>query len=332
MLDHVREAPTEGWRPDLRLARSPVEILPSGALRRTVTVKPGMCGTSSLFLGQVGDWTWETVSVLCSTNVFTARSAAGDPTYLAFYYFHVQASDEMHPGLLTFGDELEVVSMSFDFGAYSVLTLHRISPAGGTVPSASSIDLVEFYERPRADCLYVENFNRWVSRRGAGNSSLGESSPVEFASNHLPKLPDKYSPRRVYGAARGRGSFHEPTNGEYRVVRDGLTLEYPIDVTRDVNGVGLVYFASYFSIIDRVVLSGWEELGRDGRTFLERSVLDHKLCYLGNAELNSVLTASLTVYRNIADPALEIFDVRIADRDTGRRIALSTILIRVGAP
>jgi probable biosynthetic protein (TIGR04098 family) len=332
MLDQVKGAPATGWRPDLRLARSPVEILPSGALRRTVTVKPGMCGSNSLFVGQVGDWTWETVSVLCSTNVFAARSAAGDPTYLAFYYFHVQAGDLLHPGLLSFGDELEVVSMSFDFGAYSILTLHRICPAGGTAPPASSIDPVEFYERPRADCLYVENFNRWVSRRGAGNESLAQSSPLDFAFGHLPKLPGKYSPRRVYGAARARGSFHDPADGGYEAVCDGLTLEYPIDITRDVNGVGLVYFASYFSIIDRAVLAAWRWLGRDGRTFLARSVLDHKLCYLGNADLHSVLTASLTVHRNVTDPTLEIFNVRIANRDTGRPVAVSTILIRVSAP
>ena len=103
-----------------------------GSVGRLVTIKPGMCGHNSLFYGQLGDWTWETVSELCDTDAFNAYNAAGQPTYLSFYYFHVRAGDALHPRSLSFGHRVEVVSRVFGFGSESVLTLHRLRQVGPT--------------------------------------------------------------------------------------------------------------------------------------------------------------------------------------------------------
>src|SRR6266700_612046 len=302
------------------------ETVGTSSVYRRVTVKPAMSGHNSLFVGQIGDWTWDAVTALCGTNVFSALNASGAPTYLAFYYFHMKSSPTMHPTGLTFGDRLEAFSSLFNFGSESILTLHRIKKEGHAEISPQRIDLEEFYDFPRNDCMYVETFNRWVARsREKSNQDLIKSSPVNFKYAHLGSLPDRYSPRLVCGFARNNNTFHDVQSAAYVCVVDGFHTEYRIGITRDLNGVGLVYFASYFSIIDGAFLKLWRHLGRSDQAFLDRVILDHKLCYFGNADIDSVLTITLKSWRKAGDPGPEIYNIVIQDCETKRVIAVCTM-------
>ncbi|MFE1950790.1 LnmK family bifunctional acyltransferase/decarboxylase [Streptomyces sp. NPDC059524] len=294
-------------------------------ITRTVTVRPGMCGPGSLFPGQLGDWTWETVTAQCGTDVFSARDASGNPTYLAFYYFRVRGDRTLHPRSLTFGDRLTVTSGCYDQGTESVLTLHRVDRAG-TPGADRPLDLAEFYERPRGGTLYVENFNRWVTRSAPdSNQGLVKSSPPDFRNDGLPALPAAYSPRAVYREARGAHTFRAPNEPGFTPLDTTVEIEHPVDVVRDVNGVGLLYFASYFSMIDEAALALWRRLGRSDRAFLRRVVVDQQVCYLGNADLDSVLVLGAHARTSTTTPGEEIVDVVIRDRDSGRVIAVSTL-------
>jgi probable biosynthetic protein (TIGR04098 family) len=305
------------------------ETVGTNSVHRRVTVKPAMSGHNSLFVGQIGDWTWDAVTALCGTNVFSATNASGAPTYLAFYYFHMRSSPSMHSAGLTFGDRLEAVSTLFNFGSESILTLHRIKKDGQGENSAQPIDLEEFYDFPRNDCLYVETFNRWVARsREKSNQDLIKSSPVDFKYAHLCSLPDRYSPRLVCGYARTNNTFHDTQSPDHVCVVNGFHTEYRIDITRDINGVGLVYFAAYFSIIDGALLKLWKHLGRSAQSFLNRVVLDHKLCYFGNADIDSLLRITLKSWRKVGDMGHEVYNVVIEDCETTRVIAVSTMHVQ----
>lgn len=295
------------------------------AITRTVTVRPGMCGPGSLFVGQLGDWTWETVSSLCDTDVFAARDASGNPTYLAFYYFRVRGGRRLHPGALTFGDRLTVTSNCYDHGTESVLTLHRIDRADAA-DAERPLDPHEFYERPREGSLYVENFNRWVTRSAPGsNEGLVKASPPGFCNDRLPQLPAAYSPRAVYRAAREAHTFRDMDEPGFRALPETVEVEHPVDIIRDVNGVGLLYFASYFSMVDKAALALWRGRGRSDRAFLRRAVVDQQMCYLGNADLDSVLVLGARARVSTTAPGEELVDVVIRDRDSGRVIAVSTL-------
>ena len=294
-------------------------------LRRQVRVTPGMCGQNSLFFGQLGDWTWETVSALTGTNVFAARNAAGQPTYLAFCYFRVRGSTSIHPHGFSFGDELAVTSRSFDFGSESVLTLHRISRDQSGDPAAT-LSPFEFYERPCAESLYAETFNRWVTRsRPESNDDLISSAPADFCHRCLPSLPVSYSPRRALRDARMNASFHGPHISGYEMIIPRFDTCYAIDITRDVNGVGLIYFASYFAFIDTAVLRLWRCLERSDHRFLNRRLLDHRLAYYGNADLDSVLVLTLRLWRHAENPDDEIIEAVIRDQLTQRLLAVASV-------
>lgn len=313
------------------LERSPllapeVGVLDGSSLWRRVVVQPGMCGPGSLLVGRIGDWTWETVSALCDVDAFKAENEAGEPTYLAFYYLHLQASPALHPGSLGFGDRLEAVSRLFDFGSESILTLHRLRAAGEGDAAPAPLDPAEVYLRPAPGSIYVESFNRWVcrSRRGS-NQDLARSSPVGFRHRHLPTLPDPFSPRLACQRARSEGSFRPPRPGDVALGPGELAFEHSIDVTRDLNAVGLVYFAAYFAILDRALLGFWRCLGRSDRSFVARTVLDQRVCYLGNAELDSVLDIRVKGRRIAGPPAREVFDLAVEERESRQPIALATV-------
>lgn len=306
-----------------------------GAVCRLTTIKPGMCGHNSLFMGQLGDWTWETVSEVCGTDAFNARNAAGAPTYLSFYYFHVRSGGALQPSGLTFGDRMEVTSRVFGFGSESVLTLHRIRrvPPGTGLDPDTALDPHEFFAEQREDCLYVQNFNRWVSRsRADSNEALVASAPVDFRHAHLPQLPGEYSPRAAYSKARAQQTFHDPQDPGWEPLVSGYETEYPIDITRDINGAGLLYFASYFSIIDGALLKMWRNQGRGDRRFLNRVVRDHRLCYLGNADADSVLRIRTQSWSRRSDPADEVWNAVVEDAKSGRSLAVCTLNVRLEGP
>ncbi|NUT44684.1 MAG: biosynthesis cluster domain-containing protein [Thermoactinospora sp.] len=288
--------------------------LDESTVTRTALVTPGMCGPNSLFVGQLGDWTWETVTALCDVNAFDASNEDGSPTYLSFYYFRIKAGRDMHVNGLTFGDRLDVTSRLFGFGSESILALHKVSPAGA---GAAAVEPEEFYRFDDPKAVYVENFNRWITRSAPGsNEGLVKSSPVGFRHDHLPRLPDAYSPRRVYNHARSRLTFLDavPPDGER------LSVDYRVDASRDLNGVGLLYFASYFSITDWALLQLWRARGRSTESFLRRVVLDQRLCYLGNADADAVLRIDVDAW---GSPDDELFNVVI--KNHGRTIAVSTL-------
>jgi probable biosynthetic protein (TIGR04098 family) len=207
-----------------------------------------------------------------------------------------------------------------------VLTLHQIERDGDANGRLDAIDLEQFFERPRLGRIYVENFNRWVARRNAdSNEDLRRSSPLNFKHEHLPHLPERYSPRPIYAHARRHGTFLVGDDAAQPAVASTMS-EYQVDVTRDVNGVGLMYFAAYFSIVDKGIWGLWQRLGRSQDSFMRRVVLDQKVCYLGNANIGATLTQETSLFRcKLSGMNAEAFNVIIRDRDTRRQLAVATV-------
>ncbi|MGW7276805.1 LnmK family bifunctional acyltransferase/decarboxylase [Streptomyces sp. NPDC054844] len=307
--------------------------LGDSGLHRTELVTPGMCGHNSLFVGRIGDWTWDAVAEVCDTDVLRARSPEGAPTYLSFYYYRLRGSRRFHPRSLGFGDRLRIASRVFGFGSESVLTLHRITrtPAGQTPEEgvSAAVEPDEFYAFADDRALYVENFNRWVTRsRADSNEGLLRSSPPDFRHEHLPPLPEAYSPRLACHTARTRGTFAPDKPAGFEPLGREFMAEYAVDPSRDLNGAGLLYFASYFSIVDWALLRHWRALGRPDAAFLDRIVLDQRLCYLGNADHDAVLSTRVRAWHRPGDPSgTELLDVVLDDARNGRALAVCTLTI-----
>ncbi|MDU0291032.1 LnmK family bifunctional acyltransferase/decarboxylase [Saccharothrix longispora] len=297
---------------------------------REFVLSPAMCGANSLFVGRLGDWTWNAVSDACGVDALTARNADGEPTYLAFQLFDVRGAD---PAGFTFGDRIDVRTAVFACGAESVATLHRVAPAGSAGAADPTLEPAEFFEDRRPDCLYALNFNRWVSRSAPGsNRGLVRASPPGFTTAHLPELPREHSPRLACAQARQHLTLRDaPTAGEPGFA--GFTTDYRIDPTRDLNGVGLVYFAAYFSIVDGALLAAWRSAGRPDAAFLARRTRTRRLCYLSNVDADTVLSAEVSSSLTGSPGGLtdEVVDVVLRDRENGAVVAVACQELTWGA-
>ncbi|HEX6969590.1 MAG TPA: LnmK family bifunctional acyltransferase/decarboxylase [Micromonosporaceae bacterium] len=314
----------------------PAPTADPATVTRTEVVRPAMCGHNSLLLGRIGDWTWDAVAAVCDTDVLRAFDPSGAPTYLSFYYYRVRGGRRFHLRTPSFGDRLHVTSRVFGFGSESVLTLHRLArtPAGERSPDPDDIrpiDPDEFYRAGDDGHLYVENFNRWITRSdAASNEGLVRSSPIGFRHSHLPRLPDRYSPRLACHRARTRLTFVDDETQPSEPSGEPFTVDYPVDASRDLNGVGLLYFATYFSIVDWALLRFWQQLGGDVRSFLDRIVVDQQLCYLGNADAGTVVRVTVRRRSRDASPDLNVIDVVLRDRASDRLLAVCTLQLLNG--
>jgi probable biosynthetic protein (TIGR04098 family) len=309
--------------------RAVPQLLGGDTLSRRVTITPSMCGHNSLFVAQLADWTWETVSVTCGTDMYNEKNESGLATYLSFFYLRMLAGPAAQMHQFTFGDVIDVVTTAFNFGTESMLTLHRIERVSHNSASPHPVDPVEFFERRDDGCLYVESVNRWITRsRPESNEALVKSSPKGIATRHLPVLPDRYSPRLAYDLARRTGTFHDLTSPDYEPVVEEYVVDYTIDAARDLNGVRLVFFASFVSIIDSGLLKLWKHLGRDVESFLNRVVHDRQICYTANAENDSNLRLTFRSWRRRDDPREEVFNVVIREPARDRLVLVSTLNIR----
>ncbi|MEV5646068.1 LnmK family bifunctional acyltransferase/decarboxylase [Streptomyces flaveolus] len=315
----VPDTPTQPFRFDQ------IQRITPTTLRRQVTVQPGMCGPTQSLIACVGDWTWQSVSDACGLDVFNARDEKGRPAYLSFYYYRLTSGLDFHPKQLTFGDRLEVQSQVFDVGRRSVLTLHRLRRVTNFLeaPDVEPFDVEEAYTRPRDDCMYVENLNLWVTRGGDHtNVGLVHSPPVGFDHTVLPPFPEVHSPHPLCKQARVGQRFPDPETDHWIPAAPELVVDRTVDVAHDVNGVGLLYFASFFSIAERAMLEQWASLGRSGKSFVKRTIRDARICYLGNADLDATLRLRLRTMHHPEDPAEEKTDLVIHDISTNRTIAV----------
>ena len=295
---------------------------------RDISVKPSMCGPTALFMAQAGDWTWDTVSHQCDIDVLQARTSDGHPTYLSFYYFHIHGDPALHPLHLDFGDPLTVQSQAFDCGSQSVLVLHRLSGKPGPEPDRA-LSPAEFRTDPRPGRLYIESFNRWISRSSEhSNTGLRNASPQGFRHRHLPELPSQDSPRALATAARHAGSLTGSFPPDLLRVSEPFRTSHRIDLARDLNGVRLLYFASYFSIVDAALLAHWRHLGRSDASFLERRVTDQKMCYFGNADIDATLDITVSAFTTPHAPGAELIDIRVHDQGTGRLLAVNALRLQ----
>ncbi|MEW2353445.1 LnmK family bifunctional acyltransferase/decarboxylase [Spirillospora sp. NPDC029432] len=282
-------------------------------LERVELITPAMCGHNSLFIGQLGDWTWDAVGASCRIDPYSAVDPDGNPVYLSFAYFRVKAGSGLSVEQLTFGDRLRVRSKVLSCGGDSVLTLHQVSrddgaSARGPVPSVDG-----FFRDATPGCIQVETFNRWVQRSVHDtNHGLRRATPVGFQAGHLEMVPDEHTPRRTWAEARKAAGFGTAGDPEPEA---RLALTYQVSASRDLNGVGLLYFASYFSIVDWAVLGMWRHLGRPAGSYLRRRVLDRQLGFIANANADDTLDVEVTSHRDAA--GLDVVDVTLRQQDGG---------------
>jgi len=121
-----------------------------------------------------------------------------------------------------------------------------------------------------------------------GNSRLRVAPPAQADFHEVPLLPNEENPYQLTRAASESGSLGLLDDGWLPVTT--YRHVYPIDVDRDTNGAGLVYFANYVAFMDTAERHA---IPRER----ERSLRRRRIAYYGNAAVDDTLTIDVAVFR-----------------------------------
>ncbi len=286
-----------------------------GWLQHSHTVWPSISAGPMSLVARLGDWTWQAVSQAFDLDVLSARTATGAPAYLSFHYCRYRGSPRFQLGSATFGDQLDVATQVACAGPQSTLTLHRVSRDGPLAPLSPS-----GFWGPNPDGeLRAEQLNRWITPGGDSNTELTATAPVGFDPDRVPALPAEHSPRQRIRRARESATFRPAAAAP---AGEPCILRYTIDAARDLNAVGLLYFAAYSGLTDWALCQAWRHWGRGDAAFLHRVVLDQELLYLSNADPGDLLEISVRPWRLLE---LELVDVVITRIGVGQERALVSV-------
>jgi epothilone synthetase B len=195
--------------------------------------------------------------------------------------------------------------------------------------SSDSVGVLHEVRRDGDDdgSLLIETFNRWVVRaHGEDNEGLAKSAPPEFRNDHLPPVPEERHSWRRYRPAVERLSFLDE-DPEWESVANAA-LPYRVDADRDLNGVWLFYFASYFDLFrlgarEAAMLAGVPEA-----VFRSGAAVEQEVVFLRNANAGDLLEIASHARRHRSTGAY-VFDVVVRRLD-GETLAISTETMEFG--
>ena len=232
-------------------------------------------------LAHVGDQRWIDFGAATGVPASAHRDADGHPVYASFYF--VELSGFPADGLGVYGpdDELELVNSLERFGRSMLDGWHSLHPAG-TLPAELPATA------PPAPRVRLSNV---LVREGRGTDDLRITVPANARIDDVPASstePDSYQRVRE---ARRVGRFEDAGDEAATPLWEGArTVPYRINPDRDVNGVGLVYFANYVAFMDYAERQALQESGAYAPEALDaRRTRRRRIGFYGNALRHDVL-------------------------------------------
>lgn len=291
-------------------------------LSRSV-LRLGMPHTQSGGLGEqallacTGDLRWVDIGAASGAPAAQHKDSEGRAVYASFYFAEVKDFPER--GLAEFApeDEIEIVSTMTRYGRTMLDGEHRLYRKGQLPADLPAV--LPSAPRVRLSNVFV--------CEGRGPDDLRITTPANANIEAIPASesePDSYA---IIRAARQAGRFYATPPTDVVALWEGVrTVVYPINPDRDVNGVGLIYFANYVTFMDfaeRVTLEesgAYSAVDLDGRTTLRR-----RIGYYGNAQRHDTLEIDVEAFRFTTRPGHLLLHHRIRRPADGRLIAVSTV-------
>jgi len=256
-----------------------------------------------LMLKYAGHFQWQSIAAAAGLPLSTLRTTGGGEVYASFYYIEILIPEAAPLESFRLDDTVRfaIALRSFKNVAFEGrVNFDRPERLGETSP-------------------FIRFANIFITPE-KGNSRLRVAPPAQADFRDLPPLPNEENPYQLTRAASESGSlglideaWPPVTSYEHR---------YTIDIDRDTNGAGLVYFANYVAFMDTA-----ERLALDGRA-PERSLRHRRIAYYGNADVNDTLTIGVTVFQGGARQLG--FRYTIRRQEDGETICLSEAIKAVG--
>ena len=239
-------------------------------------------GESALFK-VIGHDRWKQIQDIGGTPSAKIRDDAGARLYATFYFLELHLSPQAP---LSVHGENDRLTFQTDLTHYAKVYLDGRHVMVGDP---------ERWIRSSNVFIYQE--------RGPSKLSLSVPTTIDFTS--IPELSETPDSLDLCRQARSKGAFFEPAPDDVALFDGRKEFVYKIDIDRDLNGAGLVYFANFLAFLDlaeREILSTLPDPVPPEILDL-RSPYQRRTGYYGNAQatdrLHIFLAARVRMLRGV---------------------------------
>lgn len=240
-----------------------------------------------LFLMQLGAIQWQQIARFAGVRLRDFRSNFGNTVYASFYYIRETFPVERPLSSFALDDRLTILSKVRLCGSTVIDGRHLLCGEETSEEQCRSAD-VEGLEA----CGWLPSVrmsNVFVQKQ-SGPDHLKVVFPSNVDLDRFPRVESRPETYELAQRARAERRFPRPaTAGFSPFGPTGFSFRYEINPDRDINGVGLVYFANYVAFLDMAE----RDLLRRTRTPEERidrrSLVEREIAYFGNARSTEVL-------------------------------------------
>ena len=273
-----------------------------------------------VLLKHAAHYEWASIAAAIGTPLSRLRTSAGGEVYAAVYY----VEERLPPATPLESFRLDDV-VRF---AVALRSFKNIAVEGRIVfdrqermEDASRVE--EALEPHATEVPYpFIRFGNIFITPVKGNSVLQMAPPASIDLFAMPPLPNDENPyhlTREAGAGGGLGVLDEGWTPA-----GSFEHQYHIDIDRDTNGAGLVYFANYVAFMETAErLALGRLMPADGETLAGRTLLHRRIAYYGNADAADRIAVGVTVLRKETAAASIGLRYRIQRQEDGRTICLS---------
>lgn len=270
-----------------------------------------------LLLMHAGHYQWQSIASAIGRPLSELRTLSGGEVYAAFYYIEERIPERIP--IESFGLDatvrFSIALRSFkNIAVEGLVFFDRADVLGdaASVEVPDSGDLVHPFIR----------FGNIFITPIQGNSELRVAPPANADFSAIPSLPNDDNPYHVTREAKEKGSLGL-IGDAWPCVGDVFDFRYDIDVDRDTNGAGLVYFVNYITFMERAERAMFEArpLPRG-----ERSLRHRRTAYYGNADPRDTIRVRLSVYQDPRRTGRAGLRYTIERQQDGHLICLSEAL------
>jgi len=250
-----------------------------------------------LLLMQAGHFHWTSLARAIGTPLSSLRTPTGQAVYATFYFIEERFPDEALPNAFQLDDCLNFAVFSRAFKGIAVesqIVFNRDARLGdwlATAPATLSDEVAQAHPYLRLATIFITP--------EAGNSRLKVANPAGVDFSGMALLPNDENPYQLTRLARQTGALGLVGDGWNAIdPPEGFEARYAIDIDRDTNGAGLVYFANYVTIMDRAER---EAMHASSRKFSDleiagRVVQERRLAYFGNVSTRDCIRTRVHLF------------------------------------
>jgi probable biosynthetic protein (TIGR04098 family) len=261
-----------------------------------------------LLLKYAGHFQWQSIAAAAGMPLSALRTIQGGEVYASFYYIEVRIPGATPLESFRLDDTVRfsiALRASKNIAMEGRVTFDRperlVDGAGGEHPF---IHFANIFTTPEK-----------------GNSRLRVAPPAQADFRAVPPLPNDENPYHLTRAASESGSLGLLDGGWALAATH--RHRYGIDVDRDTNGAGLVYFANYIAFMDTAERMALASIGLDTPHTRQRSLRHRRIAYYGNADVDDTLNITVAILRNESNRNSLGFRYTIEREEDGERICLS---------